>query len=67
MGKTTFFQLWSVDKALNQQGSITVVLNSDSTLLYRDYQKVNSMVDRLKQKHNKLNVDVKLIENPDTF
>ena len=67
MGKTTFCQLWSVDKALNQQGSITVVLNSDSTLLYRDYQKVNSMVDRLKQKHNKLNVDVKLIENPDTF
>ena len=43
------------------------MLNSDSTLLYRDYAKVSSTIDLLKQKHAGFNIDTKFVENPDTF
>jgi hypothetical protein len=43
------------------------VLNSDPTLLYRDYSKVNTTVDFLKQKQRGLGITVKFMEDSDIF
>jgi hypothetical protein len=67
MGKSTFIQVWCTQKAFNEKGSVIVVLNSDLTLLYRDYSKVNSAIDALKLRHAGFNIAVKFVENPDTF
>jgi reverse gyrase len=37
MGKSTFIQVESIHKASNEQGSLIIILNSDDTLLVRDY------------------------------
>jgi hypothetical protein len=67
MGKSTFIGFWSVQKAYSERSNIVVILNSDSTLLYRDYSKVNAMVDFLKEKHKGFGFSVKFVENPDIF
>jgi reverse gyrase len=62
MGKSTFIAFQSIHQACDAKGSVIVVLNSDEVLLYRDYSKVNFIVQQLQQKYMGFNFSVELID-----
>lgn len=67
MGKSTYIAFKSIHTARNEKGSVVIVLNSDATLLFRDYQKVNSIVQQLQQRYSGFNFSVEQIDVATSF